>query len=174
MRASLRLPQLERREGKELSGVESPPASRIGANISKAAAADLSERVVLLPPAAAIGVKSAAKGEDWPANKLAVRPKLDVKFGNGAGQASFPDAIVETAVPPECGVVDEDVSGQKLAGVIKPIGEGAATGVGSKLLGKRTLRLSAIGAWGHTLVRHAVVATLLGVHVGLDCGEGAG
>jgi len=54
-------------------------------------------------------------------------------------------------------------SGQMLAGVNMPAAEDV--GVGSTLPEPRVRR--GIGAKGHTFVRHAVVATLLGVTVGM-------
>jgi hypothetical protein len=62
------------------------------------------------------------------------------------------------------------LSGQILAGVIMPGPDDV--GVGSRLLGARARR--AAGANGHTVVRHAVDATLLGVTSGFDCGDATG
>lgn len=133
--ASLRLLQLERREG------ASPAASSIGASHSRVAVADLSERAVL-PPAAAMGVTSAEKGDAWPPNMLAVSPKPERRLKRGAGQAcagcraSLPDeaAVVDPVPTDDIGVFAAE-SGQKLAGVMTPMGEGIDVGVGSRLPG---------------------------------------
>lgn len=174
--------ELENREGRsEFMGVASPAASNIEASVM-VATPDLSERVVELPPAAAMGVTSAENGDAWPPNMLAVSPKPGRRLRRGAGQAwcraSVPDdAAVVEPVPTDIGVLDADISGQKLAGVIIPIGVPVdiAVGVGSRLLPGCARRfLSASGANGHTLVRQAVDATWLGVNMESDVGEAVG
>lgn len=58
-------------------------------------------------------------------------------------------------------------SGQMFEGVIRLGADDV--GVGSRLLGQRLRR--GAGAKGHTAVRHAVDATLMGVFSGIDCGD---
>lgn len=81
------------------------------------------------------------------------------------------DGVVEALEKGVPKSIEPRLCGQMLAGVTRPRGEGAAIGVGSRLLGTRGSRL--IGGFGHTFRRHAVEA-LLGVTIGLDCGDIAG
>lgn len=104
---------------------------------------------VLAPPAT-IGVTSVENG-DWPPEN----------------SCAFTIPWFNAAI-----IAEGDCSGQMLAGVINPEGAQPAVGVGSRLPGRLGERRG-IGARGHTVVRHAVDATLLGVATA-DVGDGAG
>jgi len=101
-------------------------------------------------------VTSVAKGDAWPAAK----PATDIDE----------PAEPEVDMARKCGEAIPSGEGQRLAGVIKPVGEDC--GVGSKLPGWLRARLT--GGNGHTTVRHAVVGTLCGVTIGFDPGDAAG
>lgn len=81
-----------------------------------------------------------------------------------------PYPLREDCCEPDVDVPDGVGSGQMLAGVARPGAE--EVGVGSRLLGQRVRR--GMGAKGHTVVRHVVDATLLGVTIGFDNGDATG